>query len=378
MACIYRYTDLADNIIKYVGIIWSENRTLKQRIYEHRKNEEWCRNGKFKIEYIKVQSRTDAEFLEAHYISLYHTDKYYNDSKSEWGISSLIPYKESDWKEYNEDTYIEDYIGDFVPEEQMAETLVKQILLLKNDAEILSFGRKLRSKKNRHTVKSDEEYKYWWKVFDLINDKLKRTLFGDEYLNHLSVEVDFDGSGNINIYSEYLGRVIYKPYNNKFIIPALGKQELDKDELASRLMDMSIMITQFSNIITTNIDNMFGKKIYNNKEVKLSLADKSNLYSISRQDIEDTSSFNIDKWKKYYEYFVETFGNGIGINYPDDKNPRGVHTFYVRNENNTFQLTSGGGVDLSKENLELFIRMLIDKYDLNVAHKAQEFSIPFG
>lgn len=131
MACIYRYTDLTDNIIKYVGIVWSNNRTLKQRLYEHSKNDEWCKNGKFKIEYIKVQSRTDAEFLEAHYISLYHTDKYYNDSKSEWGISSFVPYKESDWQEYDDNTYIEDYIGDFVSEDQMAETITKQILLLK-------------------------------------------------------------------------------------------------------------------------------------------------------------------------------------------------------------------------------------------------------
>lgn len=37
MACIYRYTDLTDNIIKYVGIVWSGNRTLKQRLYEHSK-----------------------------------------------------------------------------------------------------------------------------------------------------------------------------------------------------------------------------------------------------------------------------------------------------------------------------------------------------
>ena len=37
MAIVYRYTDLADNTIKYVGIVWSGNRTLKQRDEEHRK-----------------------------------------------------------------------------------------------------------------------------------------------------------------------------------------------------------------------------------------------------------------------------------------------------------------------------------------------------
>ena len=40
MAYVYRYTDLADNIIKYVGIVYGENRTLKQRIYEHFRDDE--------------------------------------------------------------------------------------------------------------------------------------------------------------------------------------------------------------------------------------------------------------------------------------------------------------------------------------------------
>ena len=35
MAYIYRYTDLVDNIIKYVGIVWSDNRSLEDRLYEH-------------------------------------------------------------------------------------------------------------------------------------------------------------------------------------------------------------------------------------------------------------------------------------------------------------------------------------------------------
>lgn len=364
MACIYRYTDLTDNIIKYVGIVWSNNRTLKQRLYEHSKNDEWCKNGKFKIEYIKVQSRTDAEFLEAHYISLYHTDKYYNDSKSEWGISSFVPYKESDWQEYDDNTYIEDYIGDFVSEDQMAETITKQILLLKNDDEILSFGRKLRAKNNRHTVKSDTEYKFWRNVLDLINNKLKQTLFGSE---DIPVEVDFDGSGNINISTEYIDRIVYKPYSNKYIIPALWKDELNKDALINRLHGMSMLITSILNVIAVNTINVFGEAtICNNDEIKLSLDDKKNLCSISKQ-FEDKSSFDIEKWTRHYEDFCETFGNGVGICYTDSKNPNRSHTLYVRNEDDNFQITSGSGVDLSKENLEVFIKMLIDKYELDIA-----------
>lgn len=102
MGYIYRYIDLEDNIIKYVGIIWSENRTLKQRIKEHDLNDSWCSDKKWKIEYLteNINTRTDAEYLESHYISLYETDKYYNIKKKGWGISSFIPDKETEWKEY--------------------------------------------------------------------------------------------------------------------------------------------------------------------------------------------------------------------------------------------------------------------------------------
>lgn len=104
MGYIYRYTDLADNIIKYVGIVWSENRSLKKRIKEHEKDD-WCKVRRWKIEYIttNINNRTEAEFFESHYISLYQTDKYYNIKKSNWGTSNLIPFTENDWEEYKDD-----------------------------------------------------------------------------------------------------------------------------------------------------------------------------------------------------------------------------------------------------------------------------------
>lgn len=82
MAYVYRYTDLSDGIIKYVGIVWSENRTLEQRIKEHRKDK-WYQGTQWKIEFISenIQSRTDAEYLESHFISLFGTDKYFNTKK---------------------------------------------------------------------------------------------------------------------------------------------------------------------------------------------------------------------------------------------------------------------------------------------------------
>lgn len=101
MAYVYRYTDKSDGIIKYVGIVWSKSRTLSQRIAEHSaerkfKGHDWL------IEYKDVpdMTRTDAEYMEAHYIALYHTDKYLNSSKGGWGISRLIPADDGQWERY--------------------------------------------------------------------------------------------------------------------------------------------------------------------------------------------------------------------------------------------------------------------------------------
>ena len=100
MAYVYRYTDLSDGIIKYVGIVWSETRTLEQRINEHQKDE-WCLGKKWKIEFIceDIESRTDAEYFESHYISLFKTDYWFNKSKRRWGISKYLP-ERNDWKIY--------------------------------------------------------------------------------------------------------------------------------------------------------------------------------------------------------------------------------------------------------------------------------------
>lgn len=100
MAYVYRYIDLNDKKIKYVGIVWSENRTLSQRLNEHLKSDNWCNNN-YKIEYLKVANRTEAESLESHFIALYKTYKFYNNAKADWGINSFVPDMENDWKEFN-------------------------------------------------------------------------------------------------------------------------------------------------------------------------------------------------------------------------------------------------------------------------------------
>lgn len=105
MGYVYRYTDLKDNQIKYVGIVYGNTRTLTRRVYEHKLYDEWCKNGNYKIEYIKmpIHTRTDAEFLESHFISLYKTDRFYNIKKKGWGVSKLISEQEFKWELYKGD-----------------------------------------------------------------------------------------------------------------------------------------------------------------------------------------------------------------------------------------------------------------------------------
>lgn len=89
---VYRYTDLDDNIVKYIGIVTSKNktRTLEDRIKEHYTKHEWA-YGNFKIDYFTVASRTDAEAFESHLISFYKTYLYYNKAKADWGLSQYLP-----------------------------------------------------------------------------------------------------------------------------------------------------------------------------------------------------------------------------------------------------------------------------------------------
>lgn len=102
MAIIYRYIDLRDNIIKYVGIVWANNRTLDDRIREHSANDSWCKGGYWKVEYLNrdIQNRMDAELLEAHYIGKFDTGKWYNTYKSSWGRSTLLDDSNDQWIEY--------------------------------------------------------------------------------------------------------------------------------------------------------------------------------------------------------------------------------------------------------------------------------------
>lgn len=99
MGFIYKYIDMNDEIVKYIGIVWSTDNIygLKKRVKEHLRDS-WNKLGDWRIEYINenICSRTDAEYFESHYISLYNTGKYFNKSKVGWGVSNFLPQRD-DW-----------------------------------------------------------------------------------------------------------------------------------------------------------------------------------------------------------------------------------------------------------------------------------------
>lgn len=103
MFAIYRYVDLKDEIIKYIGIVWGEKQTLFDRIYAHEcQGQFWGYN--WHVDFIELTSRTECECLEAHFITLYRTDKYLNIAKTGWGLCSFVP-KNLEWQPYYEKEY---------------------------------------------------------------------------------------------------------------------------------------------------------------------------------------------------------------------------------------------------------------------------------
>lgn len=98
MATVYRYFNTDTNEYDYIGIVYSENRTLDQRVYEHSKEERF--DGNYKIQYFEVPTQSDAEVWEGHLISKYKTYQRLNDKKAKWGLCSYLPNDENLWLDY--------------------------------------------------------------------------------------------------------------------------------------------------------------------------------------------------------------------------------------------------------------------------------------
>ncbi len=93
---VYRYTDLSDGIIKYVGI--TSVSIFGNRIYAHQTRDKWWQNKCWKIEYFECDNQSEAEAFEAHLIALYKTGDYYNKQKVGWGLNKYLPDVEDRWQ----------------------------------------------------------------------------------------------------------------------------------------------------------------------------------------------------------------------------------------------------------------------------------------
>lgn len=94
--CVYRYTDVYDGKIKYVGLVRTGK--LCDRIQAHERDEDWCKNKPWFIEYFECENQSEVEAFEAHLIALYGTNKYYNTQKCGWGLNKYLPDVEKWWK----------------------------------------------------------------------------------------------------------------------------------------------------------------------------------------------------------------------------------------------------------------------------------------
>lgn len=210
MGYVYRYIDQSDNIIKYVGIVWAGS--LRKRIKQHQREEKF-NHIDWKIEYIheNIDSRTDAEYFEAHYISLYGTDKYLNISKSGWGISNYLPDRESEWKEYNELEFCDETNTKSDVNLENANDIFEKIMQCRNDKErksmFLSFNKRCSYNAKHRGGKS------WDEIKRELEKILNRKLF-----NYDADYASFDGFGRILIIFPAFNQVEYLVSENKFYL----------------------------------------------------------------------------------------------------------------------------------------------------------------
>lgn len=100
---VYRYIDKTDGIVKYVGI--TRESSMRQRFCVHAAKDKWKHKGAWRIEYFECENKSEAEAFESHLIALYGTEKYYNKSKTNWGLNQYLPSIEDRWELLQESTF---------------------------------------------------------------------------------------------------------------------------------------------------------------------------------------------------------------------------------------------------------------------------------
>lgn len=152
MGYIYRYKDLKDNKIKYIGIVYGNKNSIKTRHWQHKGKDKWCKLSDFECEYLdyEVTNKTDLHLLEAHFIGKYKTFNYFNISKGDWGESNLIIDIPDNWKTLDK-LITKKGDGDYLPKvfEIPGEILVSpQFIQLEKSARVLFLYMLLEKAKN--------------------------------------------------------------------------------------------------------------------------------------------------------------------------------------------------------------------------------------
>lgn len=124
---VYRYTDLYDGVIKYVGIT---SRPLSQRVREHKMNEPWEKTSKWLIEYFRVATKSEMEAWESHLIAEYHTDQYYNTAKSGWGQIQKFQSQTPKWRAYSYSDKVIDFPVEKLPRLDNTDDLISESQIL--------------------------------------------------------------------------------------------------------------------------------------------------------------------------------------------------------------------------------------------------------
>lgn len=150
---VYRYIDNEDGIIKYVGLT---SRKLSLRVKEHEKLDAWVKTSKgWHIDYFHVDTKSQSEAWESHLIALYHTDKWYNKAKNDWGlIQEFIPITPC-WSLYSDNGDIFDFPKEKLPIISDTKGLISDIELSLNYHTPLMEIHRLISKKKIQPLAKD-------------------------------------------------------------------------------------------------------------------------------------------------------------------------------------------------------------------------------
>lgn len=105
MGIIYRYVDLDDEIIKYVGTVWSGDCTLKDKHLWHKEHDSWCKDNHWRIEYLQkdIKTRVESDIFESHYVSKFGTNEYFNTHTVGYGMSDTVDDTNDVWEIFYSD-----------------------------------------------------------------------------------------------------------------------------------------------------------------------------------------------------------------------------------------------------------------------------------